>query len=483
MSTPNGGLITETNRQYYAGAQQKNIIATAANQTITSTFDTYLVVGTGNYSDPGTNGYNLNNFKIYTSPNAQTWTELTPTATSVDALSSGISTAGQTNLTIVTNVAAIGGNLFSVVDKSTGVNYGTIVSKTTAGGVDTLVMSANLPTGGVVNNTQLSIRRITTWTMVGNTVTAIGSLTSGTYLKIQMNQNTMHDNNGSYEYTRLVDVIDNFLIAYVGAGKLIPSVKRSDVIFHAKRGLQEFSYDTLKSVRSQELTIPSSLALIIPQDYVNYVRLSWIDGLGVQRTIFPANTLTTNPHNMPAQDGDGIPTQDSQDENVEGTSLTEARWASNNPRYISGGYLDTESSLEVGSNIYQWDTFTSPGLGQRYGLNPETSQVNGWFTINERDGTFNFTSDLSGKLIVLEYVSDGNAYDLDMRIPKMAEDALYSHIIHAILAVSANVQEYIVRRFKQERSAKLRNAKIRLSNLKLDQIIQVMRGQSKWIKY
>ena len=109
--------------------------------------------------------------------------------------------------------------------------------------------------------------------------------------------------------------------------------------------------------------------------------------------------------------------------------------------------------------------------------------MNGWFTINERDGTFNFTSDLSGKLIVLEYVSDGNAYDLDMRIPKMAEDALYSHIIHAILAVSANVQEYIVRRFKQERSAKLRNAKIRLSNLKLDQIIQVMRGQSKWIKY
>ena len=139
MSTPNGGLITETNRQYYAGAQQKNIIATAANQTITSTFDTYLVVGTGNYSDPGTNGYNLNNFKIYTSPNAQTWTELTPTATSVDALSSGISTAGQTNLTIVTNVAAIGGNLFSVVDKSTGVNYGTIVSKTTAGGVVELI--------------------------------------------------------------------------------------------------------------------------------------------------------------------------------------------------------------------------------------------------------------------------------------------------------------------------------------------------------
>ena len=478
MSTPNGGLITETNRQYYAGAQQKNIIATAANQTITSTFDTYLVVGTGNYSDPGTNGYNLNNFKIYTSPNAQTWTELTPTATSVDALSSGISTAGQTNLTIVTNVAAIGGNLFSVVDKSTGVNYGTIVSKTTAGGVDTLVMSANLPTGGVVNNTQLSIRRITTWTMVGNTVTVIGSLTSGTYLKIQMNQNTMHDNNGSYEYTRLVDVIDNFLIAYVGAGKLIPSVKRSDVIFHAKRGLQEFSYDTLKSVRSQELTVNYALNVIIPQDYVNYVRFSWIDGLGVQHTIYPANELTTNPFASPVQDEVGTPTQDSQDSNIQGSSQTEAAWDGGDPRKINGAF-----SRDVTDASVLMNTTYDGMLGQRYGLEPQTSQKNGWFTINEREGVFSFSSELKDQIIVLEYISDGNAYDLDARIPKLAEEALYAHMMYSILSTSAGIQEYVVRRFKQERSAKLRNAKIRLSNLKSAEMIQTMRGQSKWLKY
>jgi len=103
--------------------------------------------------------------------------------------------------------------------------------------------------------------------------------------------------------------------------------------------------------------------------------------------------------------------------------------------------------------------------------------------IDERKGTFNFTSNLANKLILLQYISDGNAYDLDARIPKLAEDALYSHIVHALLSTSANVQEYVVRRFKQERSAKLRNAKIRLSNLKLDQIVQVMRGKSKWLKF
>ena len=34
-------------------------------------------------------------------------------------------------------------------------------------------------------------------------------------------------------------------------------------------------------------------------------------------------------------------------------------------------------------------------LGQRYGLEPQTSQKNGWFKIDERKGTFNFTSNLA----------------------------------------------------------------------------------------
>jgi hypothetical protein len=65
----------------------------------------------------------------------------------------------------------------------------------------------------------------------------------------------------------------------------------------------------------------------------------------------------------------------------------------------------------------------------------------------------------------------------------MAEEALYAHIIYSILSTSVGIQEYVVRRFKQEKSAKLRNAKIRLSNLKSAEMIQTMRGQSKWLKY
>jgi hypothetical protein len=135
----------------------------------------------------------------------------------------------------------------------------------------------------------------------------------------------LYENYGSYEYISLNDVINNFIVAYVGTGKLIPSVKRTDVMFHAKRGLQEFSYDTLKSIKSQELTIPPSLSIIIPQDYVNYVKTSWVDQLGVKHIIYPTR-LTSNPTEIPIQDSDGIPTQDNVGNNTQGSSVTEEAW-------------------------------------------------------------------------------------------------------------------------------------------------------------
>jgi hypothetical protein len=121
--------------------------------------------------------------------------------------------------------------------------------------------------------------------------------------------------------------------------------------------------------------------------------------------------------------------------------------------------------------------------GQRYGLNPEISQTNGWFTIDERRGVFAFSSNLANKLIILEYISDGLAYDEDTKIPKLAEEALYMYILYNIIAVRSNFPEYVVQRYKREKSAKLRNAKIRLSNIKLEEFTQVMRGKSKWIKF
>jgi hypothetical protein len=329
---------------------------------------------------------------------------------------------------------------------------------------------------------------VLTYAVSGNTITIEEDLDQGVGLIVQLKTEsggnygnkdaygeTVQDNWGSYAYTKLNDVINNFIVAYVGAGKLIPSVKRTDVIFHAKRAMQEFSYDTLKSINSQELNIPNSLSVAIPQDYVNYVNIHWVDKQGVKHIIMPTQ-LTSNPYSNPIQDQSGIPMQDNFGDNIEGTSITEERWANNDLKQRNE---IRDNSLGFGS-FYGEDGY---GAGQLYGLDPQYANINGYFTINEREGKFSFSSDLVGKLIILEYVSDGLSTNLNTRVPKMAEEAMYAYISHAIIASRINQPEYVVNRLKREKSAKLRNTKIRLSNIKLNEIVQVLRGQSKWIKH
>ena len=286
-------------------------------------------------------------------------------------------------------------------------------------------------------------------------------------------------NYGSYAYISLDDVVNNFLVAYVGDGKLIPSVKRTDVVFHAKRGLQEFSYDTLKSVNKLEVTVPHNLSIPLPQDYVNYVNLYWIDNSGVKHVIMPGDGLTTNPTDVFLDDNKGVPIQDEFGNNIDTTSITDYRWKNNS--------LKNETNQDLlNDTILGWEYYYGYpefGYGQLFGLDPQFANANGYFTIDERYNKFSFSANLVDRVVVIEYISDGLSTDVDTRIPKMAEEAIYAHISHAIIASQINQPEYVVMRLKKERSAKLRNAKIRLSNLKLNELVQVMRGKSKWIKH
>ena len=329
------------------------------------------------------------------------------------------------------------------------------------------------------------------YTVSNNTIKFIAALTAGTSVIIQLKTESggnygnrdaygtaVQENWGSYSYITLNDIINNFMVGYVGDGKLIGTAKKSDILFFAKRGLQEFSYDTLKSIKSQELSIPIGLSVPMPQDYVNYVNMSWIDRAGIKHIIYPT-TLTSNPNTMPLQDGDGIPTQSNFGNNLKGTSQTDKRWRDNNLKNLNRELEDSSFF----SNIYGGGFGNGFGtVGGQYGLQPEIAQINGWFTINDRTNSFSFSSDLSDKLIILEYISDGLSADGDTRVPKMAEEAMYAYLSHAVISTRVNQPEYVVNRLSREKTAKLRNAKIRLSNIKLDEFTQIMRGKSKWIK-
>ncbi len=110
-------------------------------------------------------------------------------------------------------------------------------------------------------------------------------------------------NYGNYQFTSLDDIITQFEIAYVGEDKLISKIKRADIAFFAQRALQELSFDTFKSCKSQEIELPASLQMILPHDYVNYTKVSWVDSAGIKHPLYPTKH-TSNPNKI-AQNSDG----------------------------------------------------------------------------------------------------------------------------------------------------------------------------------
>ena len=121
-------------------------------------------------------------------------------------------------------------------------------------------------------------------------------------------------------------------------------------------------------------------------------------------------------------------------------------------------------------------------MGGRFGLDPQHAQVNGSFYIDELRGRIHFSSNISGKTVILKYISDGLGTEEEMIVHKFAEEAMYKSIAFAILSTSASGQG-LVPRFKKEKYAAIRTAKLRLSNLKIEELTQIMRGKSKVIKH
>ena len=411
-------------------------------------------------------------------------------------------------------------------------------------------------------------------------------------------------NSGGYQFISLDNIISNFIVSYIGQDKLIPKASKSDVQFHAMRSMQELSFDTFKSIKSQELTVPPSLFLMLPQDYVNYTNISSVDSSGIHRTLYPTsktsnpqkkgnlinnanindnakgysfsnNTLTFNDDSDPSggailassspigtkitipvnvtqgsdytlsfelshpdpnastpiilagdlkislygkkghktevslastivnsagtktlllnlnnNDANYIATTDTTENSItievdttdleaiiDNIVLIENRTSKN---VISKSWSNYKSNLKTNNNDSK-DDVTRSLSGNRYGIDPQYAQSNGTFFI-DNDKLY-FGSALSGSTIVIKYISDGLATDKDMIVHKLAEEAVYKCIAYAMLSTRSNIPEYVVQRYRKEKISATRKAKLRLSNIKLEELTQILRGKSKQIKH
>ena len=427
---------------------------------------------------------------------------------------------------------------------------------------------------------------------------------------------------GNYQYITLKEIIGNFTAVYVGANKVFENLLDGDINYHAHRALQELSYDTLKSCKSQEIILPSSLQMPLPADYINYTKITYSDANGIECIIYPTSK-TSNPNTI-QQDADGnylfsnmgtgtgrrSLLQDNNrkpmahdnrigdgyrldnntdfgweyDQNIgwlmKGNysgpfrlretfkRLNDTTTGSDpmpnvlNEPYLTNGMAVSSFMFQHGTvlenvtnvieNTYSWgntyytefylskptvaasinnhpnpsksvpamlymeiddrdnttvgkykastsnsvsvDQSTTTNLsvdadnyflntGQRYGLEPQYAQANGSFYIDKHKGIIHFSSNLNGKTIILHYLSDHHGHGSEAIVHKFAEEAMYNWIAYGCAQARTDVPESIIQRFKREKSVETRKAKIRLSNIKIEEISQTMRGKAKFIDH
>jgi hypothetical protein len=284
---------------------------------------------------------------------------------------------------------------------------------------------------------------------------------------------------GSYQYVSLQDIVNNFLLMYNGNHSLVNNQERYKILFHAKRAIQELNYDAFKEIKVLELSVCEQLRYVLPSDFVNWVRIShykdgWLMPLteNIQTLSAKAYLQDHNCNILFDQNGNILEPQYS---NIDYDRIHKTKKSI----YLNHGH---QFDGQYGWNIDgMW--YFEYNIGGAFGLNTETANRNPTFNIDKKAGVINFDSTIGGT-IILEYVSDGmeNGDTSAISVNKLFEQYIYAAIKYEILNSKFGVQEYIVGRAKKDKSALLRNAKIRISNIHPGRLLMNLRGMDKTIK-
>ena len=269
------------------------------------------------------------------------------------------------------------------------------------------------------------------------------------------------ENRGSYQYIPLSDFVINFM-ALRGHDSYVSMVDRDRVIINAKRGIKEFSYDILRELKVIELDLTDKLTVVLPHDYVNYVRISWVDEKGELRPFSINKKLNTSIGYL--QDNTGDILFDNNGYVLKSTGT----------RYLSGQKTENPSYLDIYCMSF------TPNFDQ------SEVDTKGTYNIDKVNGVIQFSSNAKGRTIVLEYISDGLSVEggssLEPRINKMAESALMDFVYYELIKGNVNVPMNEKIRARREYYSSKKRAKRRINTLRKDDLLKSFKKVNKWIK-
>lgn len=281
------------------------------------------------------------------------------------------------------------------------------------------------------------------------------------YITDQAYYNTA-SNNGSYQYVPLTDIIMNYQTVYTGEDQAVDNVPRHRIIFFAKQAIKELSYHADRSFRVLEEDIDADLKMIMPHDYVDYIRIS----LYKNGQLFPL-----------------------QENNKPMSSKKYLVDNSNDLVFDNDGYVqDTESTVDAdrtsGTEDLDNDHCSQYNIGAKFYLDPSEANINPKFEIDRDNGVINFNSEMSGETVVIEYISDGmkGGDETLIKVHKFFEQYVYNYITYYVLNSKRGIPMYEKKDAQKSMRAAYRNAKIAIGDFTGPKILMTLRGKNKVIK-
>jgi hypothetical protein len=268
-------------------------------------------------------------------------------------------------------------------------------------------------------------------------------------------------NSETMNFVSLRQLIDDFIVT-MDSDDYISNVSDVAIRNIALRGIREFGFDVSSRVRSIKRTIESNSTIILPEDYVDLVKIGVVDSDGILRVLGQNKNLNYSRK---------LTTADSTSDSDQGPLNIDANLIRNREDDKDATAGSDSGNGDLDHFIFENYLFQG-GIGRLYGLGG--GHLAGEYRVNLDQNRIEIDTDSGSSEVVLEYIAD-EARSTNPVIHVYAEEALRSYMYYKLCERKSTVPANEKARARQEYYNDRRLAKARLSNFSKEEALKTIR--------
>ena len=268
-------------------------------------------------------------------------------------------------------------------------------------------------------------------------------------------------NSETMNFVSLRQLIDDFIVT-MDSDDYISNVSDVAIRNIALRGIREFGFDVSSRVRSIKRTIQSNSTIILPEDYVDLVKIGIVDSDGILRVLGQNKNLN---YSRKDKDDTGRGDSDAGPLNIPSNLIED--------REDDKGATAGNSSDGGDLDYYIFENYMfQGGMGRVYGTGG--GHLAGEYRINLDQNRIEIDTESDITEVVLEYIAD-EARSTNPVIHVYAEEALRSYIYYKLCERKSTVPANEKARARREYYNDRRLAKARLGNFSKEEALKTIR--------